>query len=134
MRRLSNRDVLGDQRQEGAQSGYGGQLGTGGGGGQCVSPEAHLPKGLSVNEAAEEVGVSTGCVRDYILRGLLQPGRVPIPGGYRYSFRQRDIDRLSETVAFNLQWMAENRPGLLRYFEAKALEQGRRLPYTGGRS
>jgi len=83
---------------------------------------------LSVNEAADEVGVSTGCVRDYILRGLLQPDRVPIPGGFAYRFRQRDIDRLRETVAYNLQWMAEHRPGLMRYFEAKARSQGRLLP------
>ncbi len=86
-----------------------------------------------MNEAAEEVGVSVGLVRSYVAKGWLVPDRVPIPGGFRYSFRQRDIDRLRETVAFNLQWMAEHRPGLLRYFEAKALEQGRRLP-DGGRS
>ena len=79
------------------------------------------------------VGVSVSTVRNHLAKGWLTPDWVPIPGGFRYSFRQRDIDRLMETVSFNLRWMAEHRPGLLRYFEAKAFEQSRRLP-DGGRS
>ena len=134
MERLSTKDVC-DQGHEVARYGHVGSQGTGGMAGQCVSHEAWLPKGKSLRGAAEEVGVSVGCVRDYILRGLLQPDRVEIPGGFAYRFLQRDIDRLRETVAYNLQWMAEHRPGLMRYFAAKALEQGRRLPQsTGGRS
>ena len=101
--------------------------------GARTSQEAGVPKGIGLKEAAQTAGVSVSTVRHYLSKGWLTPDRVPIPGGYRYSFRQRDIDRLQETVSHNLDWMAKRRPGLLRYFEAKALEQGRRLPYATGR-
>ena len=128
MRRLSTRDVLGDQRQEGAQSGYGGQLGTGGGGGQCVSPEAHLLKGIGLREAAQEAGLSVACLRRYILEGWVQPDKMLIAGGYQFSFRERDIQRSREIAQWNLFWLKEHRRGLYEFFQRKALEQGRRLP------
>jgi len=83
---------------------------------------------------AQEAGVSTSTVRHYLSKGWLTPDRVPIPGGFAYRFRQQDIDRLRETVAYNLQWMAEHRPGLMLYFEKKARSQGRRLHGLGSKT
>ena len=135
MARLSFEDMLGAQGSRRARSGYMELQRTTGTGSPQQSQPPRVTKGKSLSGAAQEAGVSISTVRSYLSKGWLQPDREPIAGGYRYSFRQRDIDRLTETVAANLDWLAAHRPGLTRYFEQKALEQGRRLPQsTGGRS
>ena len=128
MTRLSTKDVLCDQGQKVASNGSIVQHGTGGMVGHCVSREAPVLKGIGLKEAAQEAGLSVACLRRYILEGWLQPDKVTIPGGYQFSFRERDIQRSKEIASWNLDWLKTHRKGLYEYFGEKALSQGRRLP------
>ena len=58
----------------------------------------------------------------------MQPDKMPIAGGDRLSFRERDIQRSKEIASDNLSWLKTHRKGLYEYFDMKALSQGRRLP------
>jgi hypothetical protein len=93
---------------------------------------ASLSKGAGIEEVAKAGGVSVGLVRSYLREGRLTPNTEPCRGGFRYVFRPRDLQRLLEIASDNLSWLRQYRPGLFEYFQAKALEQGRRLPQSAG--